>query len=362
MCTIYTFPCFTFIGKKLIYNYLEYILIYSSFLLPAKMPAKKVKPNFYALRDNAQILLPLREQTTRMTMPIAEVPPQTHQGSTDSEICFWFILTEMFRVIIHHGHIIMNCSDLYVCDDVGTLHAVTYQLIVDLICSLCNPTNGFLLDNSLFLRTEQHTYMCKFPYSDWSNEYYEYFFQEWVKNCGKSTLSTTCFRICEGQTVQLSSPSPIASFTFEHKEEVKMDGKLKKHVVEHTVSDKNLNIPIYKGTRHACLLTRDNLTYLGRWELFCEHQFCPSSFLDLDRDYSRYTLECQQWDTVLHMMVDERERSRYNLRMRTVGFHYHDALHLYVAYLGCSTRVGNNLADYISSFVTDIKIVLQPFM
>lgn len=269
---------------------------------------------------------------------IDELPKQTHQGSTDTELYFWAILTNLFLQIIRYGHILMR-GTLYVCDDNGTLHPVSYQFVKDLICSLCNSTNLFLLDCSLFRYTTE--YVCKFP-SEWSAEYYMYFFQNWIKKYTGPTLSTSCFRITQGQVLKLFSPSIVQRF-----------------------SGTILTIYVYTNTNKlVCSFTQTNLEYLelcDKYMKYKERVFSPGAFLKVSCEYPceypRHTLQCPKIEEII---IKSRHGTRLTHEERKFGQLYYNALCLYLTYLGCSTHINNDLIRYIGSFV-GIEIVFESF-
>lgn len=297
------------------------------------------KPTFNALQFDENISVELKKQTDHMMTPIDELPKQKHQGSTDTERYFWKILMFLFLQIIRYGHILMR-DTLYVCDNNGTLHPVSYQFVKDLICSLCNSNNLFLLDYSLF-RYNDGEYVCKFP-SEWSAEYYMYFFQNWIKKYTGPTLSTSCFRITQGQVLKLFSPSIVQRF-----------------------SGTTLTIPVYTDTdRFVCSLTQTNLKYLGLWDRYMGHDervFSPGAFLNVSceypYEYPRHTLQYPRFEEII---IKSRRGTRLTHEELKFGRLYHNALCLYLAYLGCSTHINNDLIRYIGSFV-GIEIVFEFF-
>ena len=289
---------------------------------------------FSGLQNDEGISAELKKQTDRMMTPIDELPKQTHQGSTDTELYFWAILTNLFLQIIRNGHILMR-GTLYVCGDNGNLHPVSYQFVKDLICSLCNSTNLFLLDCSLFRYTTE--YVCKFP-SEWSAGYYMYFFENWIKKYPGSTLSTSCFRITQGQVLKPFSPSIVQRF-----------------------SGTTLTIPVYTNTKkYPCTFNKINLAYLELWDKYMGHTdrvFSPGAFLNVSCEYPRHTLQCPQFEEII---IKSRHGTRLTHEEQTFGQLYYNALCLYLTYLGCSMRINNDLIRYIGSFV-GIQVVFEYF-
>lgn len=295
-------------------------------------------PIFSGLQNDEGISAKLKKQTDRMMTPIDELPKQTHQGSTDTELYFWAILTNLFLQIIRYGHILMR-GTLYVRDDNGTLHPVSYQFVKDLICSLCNSTNRFLLDCSLFRYTTE--YVCNFP-SEWSAEYYMYFFENWIKKYPGPTLSTSCFRITQVQVLKPFSPSIVQRF-----------------------SETTLTIPVYIDTgEFVCLFTQTNLKYLGLYDKYMKYEeriFLPGAFLNVSCEYPceypRHTLLCPKFEEII---IKSRHGTRLTHEEQTFGQLYYNALCLYLTYLGCSMRINNDLIRYIGSFV-GIQVVFEYF-
>jgi len=192
---------------------------------------------FSGLRRQNRIFEPLESQT-RFSL---DNRPEKSQLATSSQIWFHFFLHAVFAVIVSNGQIMIG-GNLYVCDDNGSLHSVDYPFICNLVASLCNTENMFLLDYSWYLTRSE--YKFKYPHEYWGSSCFAKFLAEWKQTKYKCTISKKYFS--HGRFVFDSSKRGFR-IPF-------LDGETM------------IMLPQYYGPHHLCALTTTNLILLQKLE------------------------------------------------------------------------------------------------